>query len=321
MNFTSLTRIILGAAALGASAPVAVAEYPEHSIVLVVPSAAGGSLDVLARVLSPYLSKDLGQTVIVENKAGADAMIGISYVANAPADGYTILLSGGAETIAPALHHQLPYDPAHLAAISQFASTPNMIVAGSKLGLKNLSDLIEMAKKRSGGLNAAASGNGSRLSEALFQIKTGAKYTIISFSGTNQVTTSVMSGETDFAIMDSLAFAGMSTASGIQFLAVADTKRLAKMPDVPTTREAGLPDYVIGTLYATYTAGKVQPAIVEKLSMEMKHIVTIPDVIDQLGRLNLQLFYKNPADSQAEYLKQIAVWKDVVAQAHIATVN
>ena len=300
----------------------AFADYADRPVTAIVPFAAGGAVDLFARLFTPHLSRALGQPVVVENKPGADAIIGITAVATAKPDGYTILFSAGAERLAPALHRKLPYDPVkQIVPIAELAYTPNAIAVSSKLGVSTVAELVTLAKRNPGKLNAAVSGNGGRMSVELFKIETGTQIAIVSFSGGGQVITSLMGGETDLTISDSLSFAAAGESDKMKVLAVAGDRRVPAMPKVPTTTEAGFPDFKAGTVYGVYTTGGVPDEVVRRLYAEFDKIVANPDVVRELAKIGVEPSTKTQAAFRQDYLDQLKMWKELVDRANIPTTD
>ncbi len=291
------------------------AAYPDRPVTVIVASAAGGSVDLLARILTTQLAASMGQPFVVENRPGGEGLLGNGIVAKAKPDGYTISVNGGSETTAPALHRTIAYDPrTQLIAIAEVARTPIMIVASTKAGVKTLAELIDHIKKNPGKLNAATSGNGSRLSTAAFQIRTGTQFTVVPFAQTPQINPSLMAGETDFGVMDTLAWAGMAGQPGITLLAIASDKRLPNLPDTPTATEAGLPGFTISSIYGVYTTGGTPPAIIEQLNKELNRVTALPEVIEQFHKISLTRSVTTVAEAQKAYLDQLVKWKEVARE-------
>ena len=300
----------------------ALAVYPERVIRAIVPFAAGGANDTVARVIGPQLANALGQPVIIDNRPGAAGNIGIDITAKSAPDGYTIIFSASASTQNPALFRKLPYDPIKdIQPIAELGYGPYAIVTNSALPVKNLKELIDYARANPGKLNGAAGGIGTRLSIELFQIKQNLKVEIIPYNGTGPATLAVLSGESDFAIMDTSALIQHLKGDRMRAIAVASGKRLASIPDVLTTIEAGLPDYQTGTTFGVYAAAGTPEPIVKRLHDELNKIVLLPVVAEQFKTLGINASQKTTEQFSEDYRKEIAIWKEIVEKVKIPPVD
>jgi tripartite-type tricarboxylate transporter receptor subunit TctC len=298
------------------------AQYPSRPIRAIVPFAPGGANDVVGRIMSPEISKQLGQPVVVENKPGAGGNIGLDYVAKSKPDGYTILYSATASTQNPALYLKLPFDPIKdLQPVAQIAEAPYVILANPNLPVKTAAELIEYARRNPGKLNAASGGLGTRLSVELLKIKNKLSLEIIPYNGTGPAAAAVRTGESHFAIMDTSAYVGFLAAGQVKPLAVAGEKRLASLPDVPTAREAGLGDYLSGTLFGIYVQGATPRDIVEKLNATVNRIIVTPEMTERLRKLGSEPMPRS-VDNFTKYVhSEIATWKQIVKQANIPPIE
>lgn len=296
----------------------AAAEYPERQLAAIVPFAAGASNDVIARRITPHLAKALGQQIIIENRPGADGRIGIEVVAKAAPDGYTILFSGGAVALIPALRKNVAWDPVRqIQPVAELGTIPYVIAVNPNVPAHSLSALIKLATAHPGKLNGSAGGNSSEMAIALFRIKTGTRMEIIPYKGTGHAALAVATGEADFAIMDASAWLPFIPAKRVRALAVMGTKRVAILPDVPTTQEAGLPDFTSGAQFGVYTTGGTPAAVVRRLNAEINRIVATPDMTKSFLAIGLEPANKTVEDYTRLYLADLAMWKDVVTRAKI----
>ena len=308
-------------AALAAAVP-ARAEYPERLIRAIVPFATGGTNDITARLISPYLSKALGQSVIVENRPGAGGNIGLVATAKSVPDGYTILFVATGATQNPAIYRNLGYDPINdIQPAAAIAESPYAITVNRSLPVKSVLEFISLARKNPGKLNASAGGIGTRLSVELFKIQANITAEIIPYSGTGAAALAVATGETDFAITDTSAFMAYIPSGRVKVLAVAGDKRLPSFPDVPTTAEAGLPAFKAGTVVAVYVASKTPAEIVQKLNTTLNAILVMPEVREQLNKLGANPTPKSVAEVNQWYRREIQTWKDIVKRLNIPPVD
>ena len=297
----------------------AVAQYPDKPIRGIVPFAAGGANDVMARVISPYITKQLGQTVIVENRPGANGHIGIEAAAKSKPDGYTILYSATASTVLPAVTKNMRYDPIKdIQPVAEIGQGPYAVYIHPKLPVNNLKELVEYARKNPGKLNAGAGGvSGTRLAVELFKIQNNLQLEIISYNGNGPTATAVVGGFVDMAIMDVSAFVSHLQSGRVKALALAGEKRLPSLPDVPTTAEAGFPDLRAGAIFGVFVAAGTPNPIVQRLNATVNGIIVMPEVTEQLRKLGAEPSPKTVEQFSALIRKEIETWRDVVTKAKL----
>jgi tripartite-type tricarboxylate transporter receptor subunit TctC len=298
-------------------------DYPSAPIRLIVPFAAGGFTDVVARLLAEKLGPALGQTVIVENRVGAGSTIGTDYVAKSPPDGYTLALISTTHVISPWLYHKLPYDAIKsFAPITKLVDSPYVLVVNPKVPAKTLGELIALAKKEPGKLDYASSGNGSsqHLSAALFASMAGIKLNHVPYRGSGQALTDIIGGQVSMGLLGVTAALPQIKAGRLRALAVTTVQRSVDLPDVPTLDEAGVKGYE-----ATIWLGLIAPAGTPKAVLDKLHDTTAkvfnePDARQALTQAGLTL----SLDSQAEFGRLLQSesdkWGKVVQQTG-ATVN
>lgn len=318
----SAMRIVVLLAAIVLMSPLNAAEYPERLIRAIVPFAAGGSNDTMARLIAPELTKALGQQVIVENRPGAAGNIGIDAVAKSPPNGYMILFSATASTQNPALFRKLPYDPLRdIQPVAEIGQAPYVFIVNPGVPARTLQELINVARRNPGKLNAAAGGIGTRLASELFRIQNKLKLEIIPYQSSGQGALAVMTGEVDFVVMETSPVQGQLAAGKLRALAVAGEKRLKSFPDLPTTAEAGFPDYRAGTMFGVYLAAGTPADIIQKLNTTINRIVGAPAFAGRLLELGVETNPKSVEDFSALYRREIEKWKDIVKRANIPPVD
>ncbi len=316
-KIVTMTASALGFAAALAALP-ARADYPEKPVRAIVPFVAGSSNDILARMVSPLMTKAMGQQVIIMNMPGADGRIGIEALAKSAPDGYSILYSGGAIALIPALRKHVPFDPDRdVQPVAELGAGPYVVAINPRLPVKNLLELAEHARRNPGKLNGSAGGNSTFMALVLFQIVTNSKVEVISYKGTGPAATAVVAGEVDFASMDGSAFVSFIPGGKVKPLAVAGTRRLASLPDVPTTREAGLPEFVAGTAFGVYTKGGTPMPIVQRLNAEINKAIATPEVTRHLISIGLDPSSTSVEEYTQQYRRDLARWKDVVTRAKL----
>ena len=302
--------------------PLAHAEYPERLIRAIVPFATGGTNDITARLISPHLSEALGQSVVVENRPGAGGNIGLAATARSAPDGYTILFVATGATQNPALYRNLGYDPINdIKPVAAIAESPYAVVVNGSLPVRSIAEFINLARKNPGKLNASAGGIGTTLSVELFKIQANIKAEIIPYNGTGASALAVATGETEFAITDTLGVMAYIPTGRVRLLAVAADKRLPSFPGVPTTTEAGLPTFKAGTVAGVYVAGKTPADIVQKLNTTINTILGMPGVRSQLNKLGAYPTPRSVADVNQWYLREVQLWKDIVKRLKIPPVD
>jgi tripartite-type tricarboxylate transporter receptor subunit TctC len=298
------------------------AQTPDRFIRAIVPFAPGGSNDTMARLIAPELSKLLGQQVIVENRPGAAGNIGIDAVAKSTPNGHTLLFSATASTQNPAVFRKLPFDPLRdIQPVAEIGQAPYVFLLNPAVPAKTVQDLVNLARKHPGKLNAASGGIGTRLSSELFRIQNRLKLEIIPYQGSGQAALAVMTGEADFVVMETSPVQGQLAAGKLKALAVAGEKRLKSFPQIPTTAEAGFPDYRAGATFGLYVAGGTPPEIVQRLNAAINKIIGAPAFAARLLDLGIETNPKSVEEFSGAYRREIEKWKAIVKQANIPPVD
>jgi tripartite-type tricarboxylate transporter receptor subunit TctC len=311
----ALLALVLASAAWADDA----SSYPNRPIHIIVPVAAGGSNDVLARLIAEKLSKRLGQPVVCENKAGAATMLGTAYAAHAAPNGYTLLIAPTAAlAVNPAVYDSLSYDPRHdFVPISLIGTFPLILVANTAVPAHSVRQLVDYAKAHPRQVNAGGAAATFQLVTELFKQKTGAPIEYIGYKGSNETAAAVLSGELTMAIVDAGPVSAQLKAGTVRGLAVTAPTRVAAFPGLPTMAEAGIPDMVVLGWSGIVAPAGTPPAIVKKLQDELIGIVKLPDVNAKLQALDL-----DPVGSTADAFqhvidRDVARWAAVASAAHI----
>jgi tripartite-type tricarboxylate transporter receptor subunit TctC len=318
----ALALVVAGSAA---RAEDAAANYPTRPITAIIPFAGGSASDVVSRILFDKMSKLLGQPIIVENKPGAGGNIGTADVARATPDGYTIL-GGGSGPVAAnvTLYKHLEYDPEKdFETISPFASFTIVVVASAKLPVNTLQELIAYAKARPGQLNFGSVGIGSsqHLAGEYFSQLTGVKLTHVPYRNIGQYAPDLMSGQVPLGFQWYPNVAAPLQAKGAKALAVAGPNRLDVLPDTPTTKEAGLPQYLVSGWFALLAPKGTPAAIVTKLNGALKAAVADPQVRAGFQRQGAETMYLPPDQSAKFIADEIKKYHDIIVNAHIAQIE
>jgi tripartite-type tricarboxylate transporter receptor subunit TctC len=317
-----MNRIIAGCAGVAfamLSSLAAAQSWPNKPIRYIVPFAAGGTTDILARTISEKLTVALGQPVIVENKPGAGGGVGVAEVAKAPPDGYTIM--GGTistHAINATLYSSLPYDPVKdFVAITLIARVPNMLVVNNDIPAKNVAELIALMKANPGKWNFASSGNGTsqHLSGELFKGMANVQMQHIPYKGSPPALTDVMGGQVSMTFDNITTAWTLAKAGKLKALAVTTAKRSPIAPDVPTLAESGLPGYEIGSWQGVFGPAGIPPEIVKRLNTEIVKIINAPDVQKKLVELGAEPVANSPEEFAAFVKTEVVKWGDVVKKS------
>ena len=310
-----------GLIALALSAPAQAQSYPTKAVRLIVPFAPGGNVDVTARGIAPGLSEVLGQSVIVENRAGAGGIIGADLVAKSAPDGYTLLLGTNSSfSIAPAIYPKVPYNPVtDFAPISLIASTPIVLVVRPSSPTKTIKDLIALAKANPGRLMMASGGTGSsnHLVGELFQSLTEVKFTHIPYKGAAPAAVDLLGGRVDL-LFDQLSTSGQRIKSGeFRALVVTSKTRAALLPDVPTMAESTVPNFELLNVAGLLAPAGTPADIIDKLNAAIHKVLSQPAVKERFAAIGVDTGGSTPGELAAFIKQDYAQWTKVVKDANI----
>jgi tripartite-type tricarboxylate transporter receptor subunit TctC len=281
--------------------------YPTKPIKMIVPFAAGGPADVVGRIIAADLSAKLGQQVVVENKSGAGVVVGTAAVATAPPDGYTVLLSTIAHSIAPSMFKTLPYDPVKdFAPVGLIGAVPLVMVVKPSLGVSTVQEVVALAKAKPGTLNFGSAGNGAvdDLSASLFEARTGTTVVHVKYRGTAPAIQDLLGGRLDAIISTSSVMLPHIQSGGLKPLAVTHPTRLPTLPDVPTMAEAGIPDFEMAAWYSLLFPARTSPAIVDRMNRTLKEVLADKGTQDRLLQLGTLIAPDNSPDFLTRYMAQ-----------------
>ncbi len=313
------TAATLGLGLLAAAPVMAQAPYPNKSITIIVPFPAGGTTDILARIVGQALTTELGQSVVVDNRAGAGGNIGGQLAAKAPADGYTLFMGTvGTQAINAALYKKMPFDPIKdFAPLSRVANVPNLLVANPKQPYKNVQELIAYAKAHPGEVYFASSGNGTsiHLSGELFALMAKVDIVHVPYKGSAPAMTDLLGNQT--AIMfDNLPSAIQHVRSGkLRALAVTTARRSPELPDVPTIAEAGVPGYEAASWFGLLAPAATPAPIVAKLNAAIVKVLAQPDVKKKIKEQGAETYSETPEHFAAFILQETVKWGKVVRES------
>ncbi|WP_165720302.1 Bug family tripartite tricarboxylate transporter substrate binding protein [Bordetella trematum] len=292
--------------------------YPQKLITIVVPFPAGGTLDNLARTLGQKMGDRLKQPVIIDNKPGGGTMIGTERVARAQPDGYVLGMVANSFAINPSLHTDLRYDTQKdFAPVSYLAYTPHILVAHPDVPVKTLQDLITQAGKKPDTITMGSFGNGTSSHIAIEQLKaqTGAKVMHVPYKGQAAALTDLLGGHVDMMFANVPDVLPHITSGKLRAIAVVNDQRLAAAPDVPTFKEAGLPDFKSNSWYGAVAPAGTPAAIVELLSNEFAQVLALPEVRTQLAEQGLVPLGTTPQAFSEHIKTEIANAAQMVKQS------
>jgi len=310
---------VLAAFVLFATGAASAQTWPAKPIRYVVPFAAGGSTDILGRIISEKLAVALGVPVVVDNKPGAGGGVGAAEVAKAAPDGYTIM--GGTistHAINASLYSSLPYDPVKdFVPITLIARVPNMLVVNNDIPAKNVAELIKLMKANPGKWSFASSGNGTsqHLSGELFKGMAGVEMQHIPYKGSPPALNDVMGGQVSMTFDNITTAWALAKGGKLRALAVTTASRSPVAPDVPTLAESGLPGYEIGSWQGVFAPAGTPPDIVKRLNAEIVKIIKSPDVQKKLIDLGAEPVGDSPEQFAAFVKTEVVKWGDVVKKS------
>ena len=303
-----------------ASGPLTAAEsYPSRPVRLIVPFAAGGGADVVARMIAKGLSERIGQQVVIDNRAGAGGVIGVELGARAAPDGYTLTFVPASFTMQPALR-SLPYDPIKsFAPISRVGKGDYVLVVTPAVPAKTVKELIAYAKANPGKLffGTAGAGSTAHMFIELFKLRAGVDINVVHFKGGNQQVIDLLGGHSH-GVMISLPAVRPQILSGkLKGLATTSLQRSSFFTDVPTLDESGLPGFNAIVWWGMLAPAGTPAALVRRLDADMKELLTVPEIRKAFSDQGVEPDYQESAAFRAFMIKEIAGWKQVVDKAKI----
>ena len=325
IHFKQLARrALIASAALAAVAAAVPAmaqapAYPNKPITIIVPFAAGGTTDILARLVGQYLGTELGQPVLVDNRVGAGGNIGGQLAARSPADGYTLFMGTvGTHAINQSLYSKMPFDPIKdFAPISRVANVPNLLVANPQQPFKNVKELIAYAKANPGKINFGSSGNGSsiHLSGELFKMMTKVDMVHVPYKGSAPAMNDLLGNQ--IAIMfDNMPSAIQHVRAGkLRPLAVTTAKRSPELPDVPTIAEAGVPGYEATSWFGLLAPANTPATIVDKIDAALMKVYKNPELLKKIADQGAEPVVETPAQFATFIKAETAKWGKVVKES------
>lgn len=310
------------AAAFGLTGGQAMAQgsYPNKTITMIVPAAAGGTTDLAGRMAAQALAPVLGQSVVVDNKGGGNGAIAANLAKRADADGYTLLMQySGFHVISPHLAKTKSWEPSDFAPVGNVLSAPQIIVVRSELPVKNLAELIAYAKAHPGKLNYASSGNGSlqHVTGAMLEQQAGVKMVHVPYKGTGPALQDLLGGQVDLTFGTAPPFMPHVQNGRLRVLAVTGKQRLPSLPTVPTTAEAGYAGVNATSWFAVFAPKATPQPVLDKLTADLKKVVEDPAFKKKAEEQGATADYLNPQQLGSMVKTEYASWAQVVKSSKI----
>jgi tripartite-type tricarboxylate transporter receptor subunit TctC len=305
--------------ALGADAARA-ETYPNRPVRLIVPFAAGGLNDVVARLIGPYLERSFGQPFIIDNRPAASGIVGTDATAKATPDGHTLLMVAASFTVVPATHPKLPYDPERdLAPIGMVAKNSLLFLVNPKVAAHSLAEFVALAKANPGKLNYASPGAATQthLVVELFSQKAGIKLQHIPYRGGAPAMTAMVAGETQFTAISTLLSLPQIQTGALRAIATGSLSRDAQLPDLPTVAEQGFPGFEAIQWIGLLTTAGTSKEIIERVNTELNRALRDPDLIAKFAQQGLSPAGGTPAEFQRTIATDLKNWMETARAANI----
>jgi tripartite-type tricarboxylate transporter receptor subunit TctC len=300
------------------SAGASAQNYPDHPITLVVPYAAGGGNDVLARLVAERMSKSLGQQIVIENRGGAGGTIATRQVAKSAPDGYTLLIATSSLAINPSLYPNVGYDPRKdFAPVGLIASSSNVVLVHPSVSASSIAELIGLAKASPGKLNFASTGSGSsvHLAAELFASMAGIKLTHVPYRGSAPALTDLLGGHVDIMFGTLPPSVGLVRQGKLRALAVTGPQRSSALPELPTVAEAGLPGYEAVLHYGLVAAAGTPPPIIDKLNTALRAALAEEALQQRLAVEGAEPLPSTPEEYAADIDREEIKWSRIVRES------
>lgn len=317
-----LIQILMGCAlSVGLVAGSQAETFPTRPINMIVPYAAGGSSDFVARLLGQKLGEYFGQPVVVENRAGAGATIGTGLAARTGQNGYTALLADNAQTTAPALYKNLPYDSVRDFAVIGFVSRAEvMLFANKRSGINSVQDLIKLSKDKPGTITIGTGhGSPSHLITEYFNTRSGADLTVVPYKGSSLALNDLLAGHIDLVFTNPASAAPLLKGEQIATLAQTGEQRDSRFPDVPTFRESGVDGFDVSYWFALLVPADTPEPVKAKWKEALAAVLADPEVQEKFATAGLSPYNLDPNEAQQVMLEEVRQWGEVVKNAGIPT--
>ena len=289
--------------------------FPAKPLRMVVPYAPGGGTDVIARYLAAGMTQSMKRQVVVDNRAGANGIVGTEIVAHAPADGYTLLFVSSPHAVNPSLYKKLPYDTLRdFAPVSLAASSPYILVVHPSLAAHSVKELIALAKARPDQIDYASGGNGSsaQLATELFNQMAGVKLREIPFKGAGPALTAVLGGQVSVVFGNALTVKPHIQSGRLRALGIASARRSASAPEIPTIAESGVPDFRADAMLGMLVPARTPRAIVDTLGAEVHKAMRQPDIVEAMRNMAVDIELGTPEEFGRLIESEMRRWGKVV---------
>jgi tripartite-type tricarboxylate transporter receptor subunit TctC len=313
-------RVVVVLLCASSNAAWAQTAYPVKPIRLIVPWPPGGGADVLTRMLTPKLSEALGQQIVIDNRGGAAGNIGAELAAKAPPDGYTIVFAySGTHSINPHIYSKMPFRESDFTPIIWLASVPQVVVVHPSLPVKNIRELVALAKAKPGELSYGSSGNGAinHLAGELFNFMTGTKLVHVPYKGGGPASVALISGEIALILGEPATLVGHIKTGKVRALAVTSARRSAFLPDLPTVAESGVPGYDVTSWNGMLAPAATPQDIVRRLNAEYGKIIADPEMVKRMIANGYEPVGGAPEKFGELIHAELAKWAPVVKRANI----
>ena len=316
-----LRRSVIAVMALAMQSGAHAQHFPTKPVRIVAPFAAGSTIDIIGRIISPRLHEALGQPVIVENRPGAGGMIGVDYVAKSVPDGHTLVIGAlGPLAMNPALYPKTPFDPVKdFAAVSLLATGPVVIAVHPSIPAHDIKELVEFARKRPGQLNFGSPGVGSspHLTGELFKLITKTNIVHVPYKGNAEAITDLIGGQLSMVFTGVPPVVPLAKAGKVRLLATTGKERMANLPDVPTIKEAGITGADVLIWYGVVAPAGTPKDVIVRLNREIVKAMNTPDVRDKFAQQGVDPAASTPEEF-AEFIRtEVARWGKVIRTAGI----
>ena len=312
--------MVVACVLVGGQVRAAALDFPSHPLRMIVPYGTGGNADIMARLIAQRLGENVGHQVVVDNRPGANGIIGTELAVNAVPDGYTLVLVASSLATNPSLVKQLPYDTLRdLAPISMVGSTPLILAAYAGLPAVTVKDLIALARAKPGQLNFATSGNGSpaNLAGALFNYMTGVNIVHVAYKSTAQATTDVLGGHVQISYPSLTAALSHVKSGKLKALGMTGLKRSPLAPDVPTVAESGVAGYQASIWNGVLAPSATPRSLIAKLNAELVRALTATETRERFAAAGADITHGTPEDFRAFVVAEQIKWEKVIRESGI----
>jgi tripartite-type tricarboxylate transporter receptor subunit TctC len=311
--------LVLGLGVVLACVPQAHGEiYPDRPIRVIVPFAAGGTVDIVARIVGAKLTDLAGARMVIDNRGGAGGVIGTEMAARSSGDGYTLLLHSASITYDPTLHDKLPYDTMKdLVPVAMIGTTPNLLVVAPAFPARTVTDLLTIAREKPGGITFASGGFGSssHLAVALFSYLSGVKFNHVPYKGAGPALADVVAGHVDFTVATMPGAIQQVRSGSLRALGISSIARSPELPDVPSIAEAGLPGYEYVAWFGLFAPGTTPSALVTRLNDLIRQAVDASDTRELLRIQGVAPQLLSPEQFREKVKSEIAQWAPIIERS------